>query len=278
MLPRQFMVRQWNDGLLVTHDATVDRDGTKTIKFDVDHVFSLGRLVLVTISSGPKGTTVFLDGEPAASFPRFHISRSELSGQIILGTSPTTYQPWAGDLHGLAIYSKELTAAEALRNHQEWMTPSGHSDLEGALARYTLAEAAGQEMQNEVLSGPSLYIPARFSVPHKPLLQSAAQEFRPNWRYAIDGLINIAGFIPLGLIVCACLGWKRLRFQTIIITTISCGVLSLVIELLQYFVPRRGSGMTDIITNTLGAAIGAMLNNASRVRRGLERLKVIGGT
>ena len=68
---RQLLVRQWTDGLLVTHDATVENDKTKTIKFDVDHVFRRGRLVLVTISSGPNGTTVYLDGQPAESFSRF---------------------------------------------------------------------------------------------------------------------------------------------------------------------------------------------------------------
>src|ERR1019366_2494153 len=55
--PRQLLVRQWRDGLLVTHDAAVENDNTRTIKFDVDHVFRRGRLVLVTISSGPNRTT-----------------------------------------------------------------------------------------------------------------------------------------------------------------------------------------------------------------------------
>jgi len=272
---QQFIVRQWTDGLLVTHNADVDRDRTRTIKFDVDHAFLPGRLVLVTISSGPNGTTVYLDGQPREMIPRFKISRSELSGEIVLGTSPATYHPWQGELCGLAIYSRDLTPAEALLHYKEWSTPSGHPDLDGAMARYSFAEMAGREVRNEVVSGPNLEIPARFSIPHKSFLRSAEKEFKADWRYTVDVLVNIAGFIPLGAIVCAYFGWTRIRWQAIFAATVACGILSFVIEVLQYYIPRRGSGTTDIITNTLGAAVGALLTRTSVVRRVLRRMRVI---
>jgi hypothetical protein len=274
-LPRQFMVRQWKDGLLVTHNADVDRDKTRTIKFDVNHVFRPGRLVLVTISSGTRGTTVYVDGQTAESVPRFKISRSEMAGEIVLGTSPVAYHPWQGELRGLAIYAKDLTPAEALRHYEQWSEPSGHPDLDGAMARYRFAEAVGRAVRNEVVSGPNLQIPATFSVPHKGMLRSAATEFRADWPYVTAAVLNIAGFIPLGLVFGAYLGWTRGRWQAICIATVACGMLSFVIEVLQYYIPRRSSGTTDIITNTLGAALGAMLTHSSVVRRVLGRMKVI---
>jgi len=275
---RRLSLLQWTEGLLVTHDAAVEHDRTQTIKFDVDHVFQPGRLVLVAISTGPNGTAVYLDGQPADSFPRFKISRSELSGHIILGASPVTYHPWQGELHGLAIYSKELMPADALRHYKEWTDPSAPPDLDGAIARYAFTEAGGREVRNQVASGPNLEIPEAFSVPHKGLLRSAAKEFKTNRNYVIDVLTNIAGFVPLGLIVCACLSWTRSRWQAILMATVGCGLLSFVIEVLQYYIPRRSSGTTDIITNTLGAALGAALTQAGTVRRALERLKLIRGS
>jgi len=276
--PRQFLVRQWKDGLLVTHDAAVESDRTKTIKFDVDHVFHPGRLVLVTISSGPNGTTVYLDGQPVQSFPGFRISRSELSGETVLGTSPVMYDPWSGELRGLAIYSKELTPEDAFQHYKQWLDSSGRSpDLEGVLVRYAFTEAAGHEVPNQIASGPNLEIPARFLVPHKGMLRSAAKEFKANWRYLIDVLMNVGGFVPLGIIVCAYLAWTRNRWKAILITTVACGILSFVIEVLQYFIPRRGSGTTDIITNTLGAALGAVLTQHDAVRCALELMKLIPG-
>jgi VanZ family protein len=263
------------DSLILTHDWTIESDRTKTKRVDVDRVFTSAKIVLVTISSGPNGTTVYLDGQPADFLPRFKISRSELSGQIVLGTSPVNYAPWLGDLRGLAIYSKELTPADALRHNKEWTEPSGSPDLDGALARYGFAEAAGREVRNQVASGPTLQIPAIFAIPHKALLRSAANEFKPNWKYARNVLGNIAGFVPLGLIVCAYLAGTRSRCKAILITTIACGVLSFVIEVLQYYIPPRGSGTTDIITNTLGAALGAALTQVGAVRQVLEQMKLI---
>ena len=273
---KQFLVRQWSDGLIATHDASVDSDSTRTIKFDVNHVFHSGRLVLVTISSGTNGTTVYLDGQPVQSIPGFRISRSELSGQIVLGTSPASYQQWSGELHGLAIYSKELTPADAILHYKQWTDPNGgHPDLNGAIARYTFAEAGGNEVHNQVASEPGLKIPAAFSVPYKSLLESPAKEFKANWRYVRDLLTNIVGFVPLGLIVCAYFAWTRSRWKAILIATVACGTFSFVIEVLQYYIPRRGSGITDIITNSLGAALGAALIQTSPVRNVLEEMTLI---
>lgn len=271
---KQLMVRQYQDGLVVTHDAAAWSDTTQTIAFYMGHVFRPHRLVLLTISSGPRGTAVYLDGQPAGSFPRFRIWRSELSGQIVLGTSPVAYDPWTGELRGLAIYSKDLTPLEALKHYEEWTDPTGSPDLDGVMARYGFAERQGREVRNDVLYGSPLEIPATFSVPHKALLRSPADEFTPDWNYAADVLMNIAGFVPLGLIVCRYLAWTRSRWSAILVTTITCGMLSFVIEVLQYYIPRRGSGTTDIIMNTLGAALGAALTQVGTVRRALERMKL----
>lgn len=271
---KEFQVRQWTDGLLVTHNAEVDRDRTRSIKFDADHLFRLGQLALVTIVSGTNGTTVYLDGDAAGTFPRFRISRDELAGDIVLGTSPMTYHPWQGELRGLAIYAKSLTPAEAGRHYSDWIFPSGHPDLDGAIARFAFSESAGREIHDEVSAGPKLEIPVKFSVPYKPFLRSATQEFRADRRFLVDVLTNIAGFIPLGLIFCAYLGWTRPRWRAVLLATLACGALSFVIEVSQYYIPRRASGTTDIITNTLGAALGALLADTSLLRGILTRMKL----
>ena len=273
---QQFQVWQWGNGLLVTHDANVESDETQAIKFDIDHVFHPGKLVLIAVSSGRNGTTVYLDGQPAQSFPRFEISSNELLGEIVLGTSPVRSDPWNGEMKGFAIYAKELTPREAFEHYRSWTDLNSRpADLDAALARYTFKEGAGTEIHNEVTSGPNLRIPANFSVPHKEFLQSPVQEFRASWKYAHELAANIAGFVPLGLVICSYLAWTRTRGKAILITTSFCGMLSLTIEVLQYYIPARGSGITDIMTNTLGAALGAVLVQSSLVRGPMQRIGLI---
>lgn len=271
---RHFEVRQWNDGLLLTHNVSVSHDPTHTIKIDIDHVFHAGRLTQITISSGSSGTTVYVDGQPAGFFPQFKISHSDLAGDVVLGTSWTT-EVWPGELHGVAIYVNELTPSRALSHYGEWIAPTNSPDLDGAVARYAFTEAAGNDVHNEVPSEPGLEIPKSFYVPHKPFLQTPAQEFDVSWVYLGDVMQNVAGFVPLGLVLCSFFAWKRSRWQSVICTTVACGVLSFIIEVLQYYIPQRGSGVTDIITNTLGGALGAILAETWPIRRILEAMRVM---
>jgi VanZ family protein len=273
----QFLVRQWTDGLLVTHDIVNVQNKMKRTKFDVNHAFQQGKLVLLTITSGPSGTMVYLNARQTQTFSRFTISQSELSGQIVMGTSPVEYQPWSGDISGLAIYSKELTPAEVLGHYRNWTDERGLGppDLDGAIAHYTFTEGVGRDIHNAVVSGPDLEMPKWFAVPRKALLQSPVKEFEANWDYVNDIVRNIAGFVPLGFILCAYWGLTRTRWQAILYTILAGGVLSFLIEVLQFYIPQRNSGMTDIITNTLGAALGAVLARPNMVRMILGRTKSI---
>ena len=275
--PSQFLVRQWTDGLVVTHDVVNAQNNVKRTKFDVDQAFQQGKLVMLTITSGPSGTVVYLNGSQAQVFPGFTISQSELSGQIVMGTSAVEYQPWPGEVRGLAIYSKELTAGEVSRHYENWMGGRGFDppDLDGAIAHYAFAEGAGSEIHSTVASGPDLEIPEYFGVPHKALLTSAVKEFEANRRYVIDVLQNIAGFIPLGFILCVYLSLARTRRKAILSAAVAGAILSLVIEVLQAYIPQRVSGTTDIITNTLGSVLGALLARPSMVCTILERTKLM---
>jgi VanZ family protein len=273
--PSQFLVRQWTDGLIVSRDTANAQNEVKRTKFDVGRVFQPNKLVMVSITSGPNGTVVYLNGAQNRVFPRFRISQKDLSGQIVLGTSPIDYQPWQGEVRGLAIYSIELTAAQASQHYENWISgrAADSPQLDGAIAKYAFTEGAGRSIHSAVPAAPDLEIPRRFTVPHKALLKSPAKEFEASWDYFFDVLRNIAGFVPVGFILCAYWGSTRGRRQAVLFAILGGAVLSFVIELLQFYVPQRNSGITDIITNSLGAALGAVLARPSLVWTILERIK-----
>ena len=269
--PKRFRVRQWTDGLLVSRADLEAGQKAKTQKFDVDHAFQAGTLLLITMTAGPNGTIVYLDGRRARVLPKFAFTKGDISGQVVLGTSAVDYHPWHGEIRGLAMYGRELTSDEALRNYQEWTTRGdAGADLGAAIAKFPFTERTGTEIRNAVRSGPDLEIPRSFDVPHKPMLQSPREEFERSWAYLQDLVQNIAGFVPVGFLLCAYLGMTRDRKSAILYATLTGGLLSVAIETVQAYIPSRGSGITDVITNTLGTALGAVLARTNLVRAGLQ--------
>lgn len=283
--PRQLEFHQWTDGLLVTHEVGSAHYQPMSTKFDVDHAFQPGRWVLITAVFQPSGTTVYLNGRSPHFFSRFRISTRDVSGQIVLGSSAADYAPWSGEIRGLAIYATALTSEDALTHYQDWTrgdiaatepTSVKLSDAyrTGAVARYDFSEGSGSEVRNQLGSPPNLEIPAAFNIPDKPWLRSVTDEFAPNWMYATDLVLNILGFTPLGILLCRCWQLSKTRKESVLYATLSGTALSLTIEVLQFYVPRRDSGMTDIITNSLGTWLGAWLSQTAIITGILEKLSL----
>ncbi len=90
-------------------------------------------------------------------------------------------------------------------------------------------------------------------------LEPPWKEFYPRWAYWKNVGINIGGFIPLGFFFCAYLTSVRQVSRPRLVTMILGAAASVTIEVLQAFLPTRDSGMTDIITNTLGTYLGVLL-------------------
>jgi hypothetical protein len=275
--PQQFAVRQWLHSLLVTRDTPTGQNSLKRTKFDVPHVFRPEKLALVTVTSGPGGTVVYVNGRHTQTFSRFAILPKDLSGQIVMGTSSVDYQPWPGEISGLAIYSRELSAPEVTQHYAKWLdgSPNVIADPDGAVARYNFAERSGSEIRNSLPSGPSLEIPSYFQIPHKVMLKPVWKEFEATKAYFIDVVVNIVGFMPLGFVFGAYFLLAHSRGKAILYATLAGGSLSFLIELLQAYIPQRFSGTTDIITNTLGTLLGAMLARPNLVRSILSKMKLL---
>ncbi len=85
--------------------------------------------------------------------------------------------------------------------------------------------------------------------------------FEPTW-VVLEFLANIALVVPFGVLALIAYRWMRVWSATI-----AGLVTSGIIEGVQLFLPTRFSTVSDLVANTSGALIGALLvGNARRIR------------
>ena len=219
----------------------------------------------LTITSGPGGTSIYLNGKLARANPGYNV----LSGfagipfRLILGNSPTGEGYWTGSLSGLAMYNQTLTPPQVLKSYREWMDqgyPSTPGE-NGCTALYLFNERKGKIVNNHLDSGNQLLIPEVFTPLQRIVLSPPWNDFRWDRSSLQDITINIVGFIPFGFFFAAFLGkMKQLRKSTLYLTTALIGfAFSLGIELLQVYIPTRYSQLTDVICNVIGTIVGMVL-------------------
>jgi VanZ family protein len=254
-----FSMHQSIDDLLL-RGVTAYRQRRAKSTLYIDHAFSKNKQILVTISSNGESAAVYVNGALVRTSPRFGLSSKDLIGQLIVGNHPLTDDGWQGQIKGLAIYNRELPAAEVSQHFDAW-TGNRQAEIkkEGPAALYLCNEGSGNVVHNQMNLGNDLQIPERYFVLHAAFLELPWDEFQPSWSYCKDVLINIGGFIPLGFFFCAYFSSARRWERPMLTTIVLGGMVSFSIEVLQAFLPTRDSGTTDLFTNTLGTAIGAML-------------------
>src|SRR5262249_43639419 len=164
----------------------------------------------------------------------------------------------------LAIYDRGLTAQEIRDDYRSLeQGPRGPRVLgrTGLLAFYAFDEGQGTRVRNHVASRPVLDMPATFFALEKRALTPPWEEFRRGEFSVIDAAVNVLGFVPVGLFFTL---WAvrnlGLRARSASAIAVVNGLaLSVLVELVQVEMPARTSSATDVITNIVGAVMGAAL-------------------
>jgi VanZ family protein len=263
---RQFSMQQDLSDLVLLHGVGSPGHETGQTQMRVEDVFRK-RQVFITVTSNGQSTAIYLDGHLARRSTGFDLSLSDLGGQIILANSPLRGHRWPGQLRGLAIYGSELSPEQVVRHYEDWTQRQEPTLVkhERALALYLFNERGGKIIHDAIRPGIDLDIPKHYLVVDQLLLEPPWQEVHTQHNYLKNCFLNIAGFVPLGfffsLYFAAVCKMKRASLAAIVLG----GAVSLVIEVWQAYLPTRYSGMTDIITNTLGTGVGIVLRRAGVV-------------
>jgi VanZ family protein len=257
----QLELRQYLDGVLLF--VTVWNAGgvLRRIELDADRVLRKEQPTFLAFTSGPHGTTVYMNGKIVEHVSWYQMPVEDFQGDLILGTSPIDHDPWTGKFLGAGLFSKEFSPAEVQQSFDFWQSTGRIQNGLGteAVATYSFTERDGVSVKEDTGAAPSLNIPVAYSIPYKPILKPFWREYSPDREYVNDLIRNVAGFMPLGFLLGAYFSGKA-KWPKMILQVMLCGgLLSFVIEVLQAYIPERNSGTTDILTNTAGAILGAMI-------------------
>ena len=265
--PVQLCVRQSDYDLLVQATIVNPHQPGNTSSAIIRNAFPEGKDTLYTFTLGPDGLVVYMNGQQAGKFPQFIVPSDDFSGQIVMGTSPVYFATWAGKLSGVAVYNREMTPDQVLRNYAIWNDSSRREMLkkEDAIALYLFTERTGNIVHSAVSTGPTLHIPKRFTIVQKPFLQLPWDGYYPGWLYVEDVSLNIVGFVPFGLLFYVYFLARPIKRPALMAIVLGA-VVSLAIEVLQKYLPTRDSDLTDFLNNTFGTVLGVLLVRWERVQ------------
>lgn len=225
----------------------------------IDDSLHTGNRRFITIASHRSGTVLYLEGEPQKTYPGLELEPQNLVGTVLLGQTPNGHQEWRGDIRGLAIYSRMLDAEEVAANYSAWRQGNLPELQRRApkFAIYPFDEGSGTVVHDQGNLSGDLTIPRSLTALNPTVL---AVPTRRNFTDVSDVSLNIFGFIPFGVLLT--LYWKSKGWtnnKAVLVAVASGLTVSLVIELLQVFLPSRDSSLLDVVNNTLGTGLGAGL-------------------
>ena len=84
----------------------------------------------------------------------------------------------------------------------------------------------------------------------------------PRYWSAFDVVINIVGYVPLGLLIVFSLYPRFQGTRAITLATVLGILISMSMEGVQYFLPNRVTSILDLITNASGTLIGAIIGTS----------------
>jgi exosortase len=262
-----FMISQWDDSLVFRLNA----DGKpKTIHFESEGFFKKNKTVALAIVYDGKALSSYRNGLKIKELQTGPLTFNNWNKEypLIIGAEATGKYCWDGYIYSVSIFDRALS-------HDEIQKQVIDFNKKPPLIKYSF-----KENKNGTVYDLGSGRPANLSIPHyfRPYKRDII-DFDLTWlyeyrRYYMDIWIDIIGFMPLGFLLAAYFTKKRTSYLLIMLKSLLIGAgISFTIELLQSFLPSRSSSLTDILTNSLGALIGAVVFKEVRVLRKNRFLK-----
>jgi VanZ family protein len=255
-----FMIGQWEDGI-VFKLRTFGK--AKPIHFETEGVLKKGEKGRIAIVFNGEKLFLYHNGKIRNEKNTGPLNFANWDGSypLVIGSEANGKFPWEGNIYSIKIFDRALLAGKIERLG---LPGSPQRDGDIPLVDYSF-DAGGAVISDGGKGQPAnLIIPKRFK-PYKRAFLEEPSSLKEIWTNIGDILINLLGFVPLGFLLSGYLNRRNCSGKSVFVVAIVVGaIVSLVIEVLQAFLPTRDSSMTDVIANTLGTAIGFFVYTSYR--------------
>jgi hypothetical protein len=123
--------------------------------------------------------------------------------QLVIGNNIHAKRGWTGSLHGLALFKEAISADLAMRRRDGWVAGKNFKYLIKAsdrLLSYTFEEKSDHAFFDKSGGNHPLKIPVHLKALQKTFLALPGKDFYLNQPVVKDMLINVLGFIPIGMV------------------------------------------------------------------------------
>lgn len=275
----QLLMGQWQTWIILMNGDDYNHK-RKSKRISINTASILNKSMFVTITSGKEGTKIYSDGRLLQERKdlTLKIPSGGMNGRLIVGNSVYGAHSWSGDVYGLAIYQHIISAAEVSKHYNTWLGKQNFrfAEKNNPYLLYLFNENNSSGAFDYALGNHHLKIPQQMKILKRKVLSLSFNELSFSLNFIQDVILNLAGFIPLGLILSAI----SLRINDhknlhrLLIIVIFGFFLSLSIEIAQSWIPSRSSSFLDLILNTAGTLIGVTIYSAF-VRLARRKIKLL---
>lgn len=259
----QLLIGQWHQTLVAMNGDDYDHT-RKFPRITADMPAPTTAPALITITTGPAGTSLYINGKREAIRGTLHLilPSSPVPARLTLGASVHASNPWEADIRGLALYAHPLTRNDVTKHALHWAEQKSFAfaAADSPLLLYRFTERTGAVVKSEGELKADLILPSHLWALGRRALAPLSQHASQSRSDHEDTVINLLGFIPFGFTFALSLGVAVPgRTKKVILTTLVGLLLSLLIELAQAWLPSRDSSMHDLLLNGAGAFLGSSI-------------------
>ncbi len=233
----------------------------------VPHIFETLDKIHIVVTYDFERQCIFINGKnfTCDDVPKGTFSNWDSACKLVAGNEVNGERPWIGMIYYAAIYDQALDSEEVKKKFGYGIPVPECSKTEEAgsqtcpLVCYRFNEKNIDLIKDTGTGGINLdlHIPNRLPVTR--ILNIDHLNY-PNMFLRWSNLFHIFIFIPLGIYLHRFLtSHVESRLYIVFIILIIGLVLSLMFEILQYFLPDRGSSIIGLIANLIGLCFGIIL-------------------